>query len=832
MNFKSLSSKIKNIGVLKNGTAALQARLPPFAEILSHLQFLEDKILDSPLWNHPIYKVLLQILITGLIFILVATPLDLYQQLFFGLVLFLAGLFIRNLPKGRMVVILLMAISISASLRYMYWRVTNTLAFDNAIDALFGTGLVLAEIYALLVLLLGFVQTAWPLQRRPIPLPKNTTEWPTVDVLIPTYNEPLNVVSLTVLAAQALDWPVNKFKVYVLDDGNRPEFRAFCMEAGVEYLTREGNAHAKAGNLNAALRQTNGEFVAIFDCDHIPTRSFLQMTMGWFLADPIMSMMQTPHFFFSPDPFERNLKTFRLVPNEGDLFYGLVQDGNDFWNASFFCGSCAVLRREALVQIGGIAIETVTEDAHTALKLSRKGYNIGYLAIPQAAGLATESLSAHVKQRIRWARGMGQIFRVDNPLLGKGLSLGQRMCYLNAMLHFFYGLPRLIFLTAPLAYLIFGAEIYHAKAAMIVAYAFPHILLANIANSKIQGSFRHSFWNEVYETVLAWYIMLPVMLALINPKLGAFNVTAKGGTVDEDFYDWRMARPYLIILVLSLIGLGFGIFKLITDEGSISTTLINLAWVFYNVAITSASAAVANESRQVRSSPRVKAILPATINLPNGKTIVCETTDFSAEGLNLRPPKNIELPPNQEVNISLFRGNKEFVLPGIVRRSGDSIGIQFSSLNLDQQRDLTQLTFSRADTWASTWGKGPKDSPLRAFREVLTYGLFNIVPLLRRALLDVILDLRKSFVNFSTHTTKQLMSQPRKIGVKILGSRFSKKDQSDASWGDDYPPTSNNKLSLAVFHSKRVYKKLQDKISTKLSKRPRFRQNKTSRTEE
>ena len=110
-----------------------------------------------------------------------------------------------------MVVILLMAISISASLRYMYWRVTNTLAFDNAIDALFGTGLVLAEIYALLVLLLGFVQTAWPLQRRPIPLPKNTTEWPTVDVLIPTYNEPLNVVSLTVLAAQSLDWPVNKF---------------------------------------------------------------------------------------------------------------------------------------------------------------------------------------------------------------------------------------------------------------------------------------------------------------------------------------------------------------------------------------------------------------------------------------------------------------------------------------------------------------------------------------------------------------------------------------------------------------------------------------------
>ncbi|TXQ66230.1 glycosyltransferase family 2 protein, partial [Escherichia coli] len=145
---------------------------------------------------------------------------------------------------------------------------------------------------------------------------------------------------------------------------------------------------------------------------------------------------------------------FRKTPNEGTLFYGLVQDGNDMWDATFFCGSCAVIRRGPLDEIGGIAVETVTEDAHTSLRLHRRGYTSAYMRIPQAAGLATESLSAHIGQRIRWARGMVQIFRLDNPLFGKGLKLVQRVCYANAMLHFLSGIPRLIFLTAPLAFLL------------------------------------------------------------------------------------------------------------------------------------------------------------------------------------------------------------------------------------------------------------------------------------------------------------------------------------------------------------------------------------------
>ena len=149
---------------------------------------------------------------------------------------------------------------------------------------------------------------------------------------------------------------------------------------------------------------------------------------------------------------------------------------------------------------------------------------------------------------------MVQIFRLDNPLFGKGLKLAQRLCYLNAMFHFLSGIPRLIFLTAPLAYLFFGAHVIHASALMILSYALPHILQANLTNVRVQGRHRHLLWNEVYETTLAWYILRPTLMAVINPKLGKFNVTAKGGLVQRSYFDAQIARPYLLLLLLNLLG--------------------------------------------------------------------------------------------------------------------------------------------------------------------------------------------------------------------------------------------------------------------------------------
>lgn len=656
--------------------------------------------------------------------IIIVTPFSLFSQLIFTLLLWLIALSIRRIP-GNLPTMILIMLSVIASGRYLWWRFNYTLNWDDLIDLTLGFILLGAELFAWLVLMLGYFQSARPLQRQPAKLPADPALWPSVDIYIPTYNEPLDVVKPTVHAALAMDWPREKLNVYLLDDGRRPEFHQFAVRAGAQYMIRPDNNHAKAGNLNHALARTDGEFVAIFDCDHIPTRSFLQVNMGWFLRDPKLALMQTPHHFFSPDPFERNLGNFRRVPNENELFYGLVQDGNDLWNATFFCGSCAVLRRGPLEEIGGIAVETVTEDAHTALRMHRLGYNSAYLKIPQAAGLATESFSAHVGQRIRWARGMVQIFRLDNPLLGKGLSLAQRLCYGNAMLHFLAGIPRLIFLSAPLAFLLLHAYIIYAPALLILLYVAPHIIHASITNSRIQGKYRYSFWAEIYETALAWYIARPTTTALVNPHKGSFNVTAKGGLIPEDHFDWSISKPFLILVALNLLGAATGLWRLVEGpDHEISTVLINLGWTSYNLLILGAALAVAAEARQVRKAHRVAFSMPAALLLPDGRHLQAEVQDFSLGGMSLKCHENDNLENGTELHIVLQRGVRKYAFPAtLVYLRGDSLGLKFRELTPRQEADLTQCTFGRADIWLNWAAKRPHDRPLSSLKEVLRKGM-------------------------------------------------------------------------------------------------------------
>jgi cellulose synthase (UDP-forming) len=283
-------------------------------------------------------------LITAVAFWLLATvPLGWSQQaLLGGSCLVLAVLIKRFSTSGKMTLVLSM-LSIFSTFRYAYFRVWQTYMYlsvnwseARVLDLVFVFALLGAELYAFLILFLGFFQTIRPLNRRPVTLPEDPGAWPSVDVFIPTYNEPLDVVRATVLSALSMDWPAKAIKVFLLDDGKRNEFREFAESCGCQYIVRPNNKHAKAGNINHALAKTNGEYVVIFDCDHIPTRSFLQVAMGWFLQDPKLGMLQTPHHFYSPDPFERNLGIFRKIPNEGALFYGVIQDGSDFWNGTFY----------------------------------------------------------------------------------------------------------------------------------------------------------------------------------------------------------------------------------------------------------------------------------------------------------------------------------------------------------------------------------------------------------------------------------------------------------------------------------------------------------------
>lgn len=722
-------------------------------------------MIRTPLWREFesgdafLLKVLrILILVGGVAFLCFTGMLELTwpQQLVVGILTILTAIWMDRSSSSYLVTLTLMFVSGYSTFRYGFWRVATTLKFFISpgsvwswLDGFFISLLLLAEVYAFVILFLGYLQTLWPLRRTPVSLPDDLEEWPAVDLLIPTYNEPLSVVKYTALAAINIDWPADKLNVYILDDGKREEFRKFAEDAGIGYMTRDYNVYAKAGNINEALKRLNSPFVAIFDCDHVPTRSFLQVTLGWFLRDIKLGMLQTPHHFYSPDPFERNLGQFRTIPNEGELFYGIVQDGNDFWNATFFCGSCAVLRRAALDEIGGIAVETVAEDAHTSLRMQMNGWNTAYINIAQAAGLATERLSAHVKQRIRWARGMIQIMRRDNPLFARGLKLAQRLCYFNAMLHFLYALPRLIFLTSPLIYLIFGHVNIPGYWATILAYAFPHLFLSNLTNSRIQGQHRHSFWNEIYETVLAPYILVPTMLALVNPKSGSFDVTAKGGMVSEEFFDRRIARPYLFLLGLNVVGMlcafprmfqfpGAGmrwplnILALMYDGHHPGTIMMNVIWALFNIVILGVATGVGWENQQRRHAVRVLMSLPSDVMLQDGTQVRGVTVDFSSSGVMIRMDRDISAAVGDSVKFTFPSLDGKSTLPAtIVGISGRVLRAHFDSLTLQEEEALTVVLYSRADTWLG-WGESREpDRPLKSLGRILQLSISGLSQAMR-----------------------------------------------------------------------------------------------------
>ncbi|MDC0725089.1 cellulose synthase (UDP-forming) [Grimontella sp. AG753] len=663
--------------------------------------------------------VLLVLAMLPVALLVIITPMDSQKQYIFGL-LSIGVLFLMGFSKKRSVSVIMVVMSILLSTRYMYFRLTQTLHFNSEIETILGMGLFLAEVYVWVMLLLSYLQTVWPLKREIVPLPDDMSQWPTVDVYIPTYNEPLDVVRDTVLAAQCIDYPRDKMNIYLLDDGKRREFAVFAADVGVGYITRNDNNHAKAGNLNHAMKLTQGELITVFDCDHVATRIFLQATVGGFLKDPKLALVQTPHYFYSPDPFERNLSVGRNIPNEGTLFYGPIQQGNDNWNATFFCGSCAVIRRSALEEIGGFAVETVTEDAHTALKLQRRGWGSAFLDIPLAAGLATERLVLHVIQRTRWARGMTQIFRLDNPLFGRGLTIQQRLCYLSAMLYYQFALPRIAFVTAPLAYLLFNLNIIHSSASLVFAYALPHLFLAIYVNSRMNGRYRYSFWGEIYDLVLAFHIALPTVVTMFFPKRGKFNVTDKGALLDVGYFDFSVVRPHLIIALLLAAGVIAGIVRACAhDYFGVDPRVIalNVGWGLYSLIFLLAAIAVARETRQTRKTIRIDAEIPVLLHHASGVVTRSHTADLSMGGCRIVAPDDRHLDDEIEEIELLLQSGAILIPVKTIATDEESIRLMFEDIPLARRRELVRVVLSRADAWIHP--PKPQDNPFRSLGTIM-----------------------------------------------------------------------------------------------------------------
>ena len=634
----------------------------------------------------------------------------------FGLIL--VAMFISVLaPNLRRVVIVL---SVLTSLRYIYWRATHTLSLGSWGDIALTTLLFAAEIYGVSVLLLGYFQTVKLVPRPSEPLPADENLLPTVDIFIPTLNEDISILRRTATCAVAIAYP--KKKVYLLDDGRRDAVRALAAEVGCGYITRNDNRNAKAGNINHALHLTRGELVMILDADHVPVRSFLSETVGFF-SDPKVALVQTPHHFFNPDPFQRNLSVEDKIAPEGDFFYHVVQVGNDYWNSAFFCGSAGIIRRSALEEIGGIATETVTEDAHTSLRIHARGYKSVYYSKPLVGGLATERFSYHVGQRIRWARGMIQILRIQNPLLTRGLTLPQRLNYFNAMLHFMFGIPRLIFILAPITYLLFGLHPVTGWGLEVLLYAMPHIVLATIAASMVSGNFRHSFWAEIYETAIAAFVVPVTLLALISPNLGKFNVTNKGGNIERSEFDLRHASPTILLTILALVSVATVPYRWLTSPLEHSSIVINAVWTFYNLIILSAAVIAARDKAQERSLWRINREYAATLLLPNKQRASARLLDLSETGAKLILDSPVALHKGFDLKVDSDFGESTIVPARIIwqdslERGRVMCGVEFHDVSIEMRHSLIRLMFSSADSWKTR--SIPADRPFRSYFYIMT----------------------------------------------------------------------------------------------------------------
>ncbi|PSB19802.1 cellulose synthase catalytic subunit (UDP-forming) [filamentous cyanobacterium CCP2] len=660
-----------------------------------------------------------------------------WQQGMVALLMIGVGRFLLTLeerhPQGRIseyLHLLLVCLSVLVTLRYFYYRTAYTLNLDSWLNTFFSLLLYFAELYGIATLMLAYFQTAQLQTRKPIDLKQFPQEqWFTVDVFIPTYNENVEIVRKTVLGALAIDYPADKKRVYVLDDGRkfperREEIRHMCEELGCTMLTRENNDHAKAGNINTAFQKTSGDLILILDCDHIPSRTFLKETVGFFFKEKV-ALVQTPHWFYNPDPFERNLRTGGRVPVSNELFYKVLQKGNDFWNAAFFCGSAAVIRRKHVLEVGGIATETVTEDCHTALRLHSKGYETVYYDKIMVAGLAPEKFSSYVGQQVRWARGMAQILRLENPLFNPKLklSIGQRLCYLSATSHFFFGFPRLMYAVAPTLFLLFGINSVRGLGLETLFYALPHIVLSMQTNHIRYKHVRFSFWNEIYEFAMSFQAGIVTILAMINPRLGSFNVTDKGLSVTKRNFDLESIRYLVILGAITGASLLAVPFWLLLSPRDTEAVLINSLWCTFNLLLVVAACLAAFEQPQLRRSHRLPRQIDAIIHSDDHRW-AGKTVNVSESGTLVVLDSWPNIPDQVRVELVGDFGARALLDAEIVRGIATEklqtlLAIDFINVSRTQLDDLSVVIYSDVKEWYSQ-KRVEVDKPLDSLRFIST----------------------------------------------------------------------------------------------------------------
>ena len=468
-----------------------------------------------------------------------------------------------------------------------------TFGFTPGNRLLFGL-LIAGEVFHLFQVL-GYCYTIWD---KRLDAKHDASFSKPVDIFITVCGEPTDIVRETAEAALAMDYP--NFKVYLLNDGfvaNKDDWQEIDQLAdslGIGAITRRTPGGAKAGNINNGLRETKSPYFVVFDADHVPHKSFLRETMGFF-TDPKMGFVQTPQFY-------KNQLVNGIAQTSWDqqtLFFGPIMSGKNRLNSAFMCGTNMALSREAVLEAGGMCEFNIAEDFLTSLFVHAKGWKSVYLPKVLAEGLATEDFLSYYKQQFRWTRGSLEVIFKYNPLFMRGLTFAQRMQYLISASYYLTGVVVLIDLIIPLVFLFTGATAI-TTATMALAMAFLPYIFLNLYTLQKSSNFSYSFTAISFSLSSFFLQIRAVMGVLLNQKT-AFAVTPKNQQQGNFAY---LVIPHFIYIAIATVGLIVGLSR----EGLSASLLANFSWVAVNIALFIpfiAAALPANAAKNFRTRLRL-----------------------------------------------------------------------------------------------------------------------------------------------------------------------------------------------------------------------------------
>lgn len=466
---------------------------------------------------------------------------------------------------------LISIVAVFVTLYYLYWRIVYTF---NPNALFFSWALYGAEVFGAITTFL-FYFTVWkPTSRTaPPPLPGRS-----VDVFIPTKSEAVGVLRKTLLACNDLKYP---HRTVVLDDGNRAEVKALCEELRCVYLAREKHENAKAGNINFGLQNSSAEFIAIFDADHVPLSHFIDRLIGYF-KDEKIGFVQVPQEFYNIDSFQHRVdRKNKSIWGEQHLFFSLIQPGRDHWNAGYFVGSCAILRRKALDDIGGIATGSITEDMLTSIRLHAKGWASVYHNEYLAYGIAAETLKPFHIQRQRWGVGNWQAFVKANPLFIRGLTLPQRLCYFSSMIYPLEGIQKMIFYVTPPIALFSGVLPMKALDVNYLVHFVPYFLVSIFGFNQMARGFGGQMLLEQFSMGKFFTYLGTLVIPFIPKKGKEFKVTPKGK--GESRVPFSLIIPQVLVFLGSLTAIAWALIQLVFEMRRDSFIVaVNSFWALYN----------------------------------------------------------------------------------------------------------------------------------------------------------------------------------------------------------------------------------------------------------